>query len=280
MAATEGSGDGRMRPVMHRVVDLRRESGDTMTIALEPLEGAIAAGAPGQFNMLWSWGAGEVPISSSAIPGAGVLVHTVRDVGSVTHALCGAGPGSVVGVRGPFGCGWAVEAARESDVVIVAGGLGLAPLRPVVHAILADRDAYGAVSLVTGARTAEELLFRTEVDRWWRDGVIRVRTTVDRPSAAWHGSVGVVTAELPRVEFDPPRTLAMVCGPEIMMRVVATRLVERGVPKPNILLSLERTMQCGIGQCGHCQLAGSFVCADGPVMSWMTLEPLLGVPEL
>lgn len=271
---------GRMQPVMHRVVDLRRETGDTMTFALEPLDGSIAGSTPGQFNMLWSWGVGEVPISSSAIPGAGLLVHTIRDVGSVTHALCAAGPGTVIGVRGPFGRGWDVDAARDKDVVIVAGGLGLAPLRPVVHALLRERDAYGTVSLVTGARTAADLLFRQELDRWWHEGDIRVRTTVDRPSAGWHGSVGVVTGELPRVDFDPARTMAMVCGPEIMMRVVATRLVERGVPRENILLSLERTMHCGIRQCGHCQLAGSFVCADGPVMTWNVLEPVLGVAEL
>lgn len=280
MATAERPGDGRMQPLLHRVVETRRESSDTMTLALEPLDGPVAPGAPGQFNMLWSWGAGEVPISSSAIPGAGVLVHTIRDVGSVTHALCNAGPGSVVGVRGPYGRGWDVDGARGRDLVIVAGGLGLAPLRPVVHAVLMERDAFGAVSLVAGARTAADLLFRREIDTWWQERRISVRTTVDRPSEDWYGTVGVVTAELPRVAFDPASTVVMVCGPEIMMRVVATRLVERGVPKQNVLLSLERTMHCGIGQCGHCQLAGSFVCADGPVMSWMLLEPLLAVPEL
>ena len=280
MTAPDGCGGDRMQPMLHRVVATRRETADTTTLALEPLDGDVAAGSPGQFNMLWSWGIGEVPISSSAIPGAGVLVHTIRDVGSVTHALCGAGPGSVVGVRGPFGHGWDVDAARDQDIVIVAGGLGLAPLRPVVHAVLLEREAFGAVSLVAGARTAQDLLFRDELDTWWHDGRIRVRTTVDRPSPEWHGSVGVVTAELPRVDFDPQRTIAMVCGPEIMMRVVAARLVERGVPRENVLLSLERSMQCGIAQCGHCQLGGSFVCGDGPVMTWMALEPLLGVPQL
>ena len=265
---------------MHRVVHSVRETADTVTIALEPVAEPVPSGSPGQFNMLWAWGSGEVPISSSAIQGLGLLVHTIRDVGAVTHALCTADVGALIGVRGPFGRGWNVDALRERDLIVVAGGLGLAPLRPVVRAVLEARDDFGSVWLVVGARAAEELLFRAELDRWWRERQIAVRTTVDRPSAGWSGSVGIVTGELTRVEFDPARTVALVCGPEIMMRVVASRLAERGLDSDRILLSLERTMHCGIGHCGHCQLAGSFVCTDGPVLSWRIIEPLVGVAEL
>lgn len=269
-----------MRPALYRVIQVGRETGDTVTLALEPAADGIASGRPGQFNMLWTSGVGEVPVSSSAISGTGVLVHTIRDVGRVTHALSTLTRGSVIGLRGPFGRGWDVDSARGSDVVIVAGGLGLAPLRPVIHAILDERAEFGAVSLVVGARSAAELLFRSEMDQWWRERRISVRTIVDRPSADWAGSVGVVTNELPRALFDPGSTTAMVCGPEIMMRVVASRLVERGVPAARIQLSLERNMQCGVGYCGHCQIAGAFVCVDGPVMTWDVVEPLLAVPGL
>lgn len=269
-----------MQPSLHRVVATSHENADTVTLALEPVTTGIPDVAPGQFNMLWASGVGEVPVSSSAISGLGHLLHTIRDVGRVTHALCSVPAGGVIGVRGPFGRGWDIDGARGGDVVIVAGGLGLAPLRPVVHELLQRREDFAGVSLVVGARTAAELLFRAELDRWWQDRDISVRTIVDRPSADWHGSIGVVTNELRRVAFDPLHTVAMVCGPEIMMRVAAAYLSDNGVPAQRILLSLERNMQCGIGVCGHCQLAGLFTCVDGPVVSWDVVEPLLAVAEL
>jgi len=269
-----------MRPVLYRVVSTVHETDVTVTMTLEAESEPVPAIAPGQFNMLWSWGVGEAPISASATTGEGVLVHTVRDVGGVTGALCAKERGDVVGIRGPFGRGWDVDSARDGDVVIVAGGIGLAPLRPVVHAALAERSAFRGVSLVVGARSAEELLFRSELDGWWREGAITVRTIVDRGSEDWQGNVGIVTNELPRVPIDPGRTVAMVCGPEVMMRFVALHLVERGVAAERIQVSLERNMQCAIAHCGHCQLAGSFVCTDGPVVTWDVAQPLLEVREL
>ncbi|MGP0005660.1 MAG: FAD/NAD(P)-binding protein [Acidimicrobiales bacterium] len=269
-----------MRPVLYRVASTTQETGATVTMTLEAEGEAVPPIAPGQFNMLWSWGVGEAPISVSATTPDGSLIHTIRDVGGVTGALCAKEAGEVVGVRGPFGRGWDVESARGCDVVIVAGGIGLAPLRPVVHATLAERSAFGSVSLVVGARTSEELLFRSELDGWWHDGNITVRTIVDRGSDDWQGNVGIVTNELPRVAVQPGRTVALVCGPEVMMRFVALHLVDRGVAPDRIQVSLERNMQCAIAHCGHCQLAGSFVCADGPVVTWEAAEPLLEVREL
>jgi len=271
---------GSMTPVPHRVVDVVHETRETVTLTLEPLADALAAPAAGQFTMLWAWGAGEVPISVSALAADGQLVHTIRDVAGVTKTLCASRRGDVLGVRGPYGRGWGVESARGHDLMIVAGGIGLAPLRPVVQAVLADRAAYGQVALVVGARTEQELLFRAELDGWWHANRIDVRTIVDRASPGWSGSVGVVTGELVGLTLDPERTRAMVCGPEVMMRVVAQHLTDRGVPKASVEVSVERNMQCAVKTCGHCQVGPFFACTDGPVLTWDVVDPLLTVREL
>lgn len=269
-----------MQPALYQLTEHARETKNSVTITLAPLGDPVPQGMPGQFNMLWAWGLGEIPISISAVPSPDVIVHTIREVGAVSHALCAAKPGTAIGVRGPFGNTWPVDDARGHDVVIVAGGIGMAPLRPVIHAILADRSAFGDVTLVVGARHAKDLLFRGELDGWWRSQSIRVRTIVDESTPDWRGNVGIVTQELRRVTVDPERTVAMVCGPEIMMRFVANHLIDEGVDPERIAVSMERNMQCGIGQCGHCQLAGDFVCTDGPVYTWQSALPLMEVREL
>jgi anaerobic sulfite reductase subunit B len=271
---------GSMTPVPHRVVDVVHETRETVTLTLEPLSDPIAAPTAGQFSMLWAWGAGEVPISVSELAGDGRLVHTIRDVAGVTKTLCAARRGDVLGVRGPYGRGWGIDAARGHDLVIVAGGIGLAPLRPVVHAVLSDRPAFGHVSLVVGSRTEQELLFRAELDGWWHAHEIDVRTIVDRSSPGWSGSVGVVTGELVGLTIDPASTRAMVCGPEVMMRVVAQHLTDRAVPSSAIEVSVERNMQCAVKTCGHCQLGPYFACTDGPVLPWDVVASLLTVREL
>jgi len=274
------AGRGSMTPVPHRVVDVVHETRETVTLALEPSSDAIAPPVAGQFTMLWAWGAGEVPISVSALVDGGRLVHTIRDVAGVTKTLCASKRGDVLGVRGPYGRGWDVEAARGHDLVIVAGGIGLAPLRPVVHTVLADRSAFGRVSLVVGSRTEQELLFRAELDGWWHRHEIDVRTIVDRSSPGWSGSVGVVTGELVGLSIDPTTTRAMVCGPEVMMRVVAQHLTDRGVAASAVEVSVERNMQCAVKTCGHCQVGPFFACTDGPVLTWDVVESLLTVREL
>ena len=279
-SARAGTVRGSMTPVPHRVVDVVHETRETVTLTLEPVSDAIAAPLAGQFTMLWAWGAGEVPISVSALADDGRLVHTIRDVAGVTKTLCASRRGDVLGVRGPYGRGWGVEGARGQDLVIVAGGIGLAPLRPVVHAVLADRAAFGRVSLVVGSRTEQELLFRAELDGWWHDREIDVRTIVDRSSPGWSGSVGVVTGELVGLSIDPASTRAMVCGPEVMMRVVAQHLTDRGVAASSVEVSVERNMQCAVKTCGHCQVGPFFACTDGPVLTWDVVESLLTVREL
>jgi NAD(P)H-flavin reductase len=269
-------------PVPFRVTDKRRETHDTWTLRLEPAgEGTVAPFAPGQFAMLYAFGAGEVPISVSRLPGDdGVLVHTIREVGAVSAALCAAPVGNVIGVRGPFGVAWPVAEAQGRDVVLVAGGIGLAPLRPVIHELLARRDRYGQLSVLYGGRSPRELLYGDELERWAQRPDVAVGVTVDAADGGWQGRVGVVTRLIPGARFDPARTIAMMCGPEVMMRFAAVALRDRGLGDDAIWVSLERSMKCAVGHCGHCQLGPLFVCKDGPVFRRDTVEPLMRVAEL
>jgi NAD(P)H-flavin reductase len=228
-------------------------------------------------------GIGEVAISVSGDPAAadGTLVHTIRAVGAVSTALYDAGPGTVLGVRGPFGTSWDIGSAAGRDLVIVAGGVGLAPLRPVVLGALAARGRYGRVVVVAGARTPGEFLFRGELDAWAvRNNDLEAELTIDQPAVGWDGTVGFVTEPLARLSLDPQHTTAFLCGPEPMMRFCARVLLGKGMRPRDIRVSLERNMQCGIGLCGHCQLGPILVCRDGPVVDWELAEPLLSVREL
>jgi NAD(P)H-flavin reductase len=268
-------------PIGFRVVDKQRETGDTWTLRLEPANGAAIGGfAPGQFAMLYAFGVGEAPISISSIGGDGAVVHTVRAVGAVTEAICAAEPGDVVGVRGPFGTAWPLAMAQGRDVVVVAGGIGLAPLRPVIHELLAHRDRYGAVCILYGGRTPAELLYVTELEAWRGRFDVDVDVTVDVADAEWRGRVGVVTRLIDPAVFDAQSAMAMVCGPEVMMRFTALALQDRGMTDDRIWLSLERSMTCATGHCGHCQLGPLFICKDGPVLRRDVVEPLMRVAEL
>jgi NAD(P)H-flavin reductase len=268
-------------PAPYRVRSTARETEDTWTLALEPLEGERLAYAPGQFTMLYCFGAGEVPISISGDPGAGgELVHTVRAVGPVTRAICRARAGDQLGIRGAFGRGWPRPEAPGSDLVIVAGGVGLAPLRPAIYAALAERDHYDRVIVLYGGREPEQLLFRDELEEWgWRENLELV-VTVDVAEAGWRGRVGVVPGLIERARLRPEGTTALVCGPEVMMRFSADALLDAGVGPDRIFLSMERNMRCAVGHCGHCQWAGDFVCRDGPVFSFEETAGRLRVREL
>jgi NAD(P)H-flavin reductase len=266
-----------MVPTPLRVARRRRETHDTWTLELEPANGAGPPGyAPGQFGMLYAFGAGEVPISISALP----LIHTVRAVGAATTKICALQEGEVVGARGPFGTAWPLADAEGRDVVVVAGGIGLAPLRPVVHHLIEHRERHGDVVVLYGGRTPAELLYTEEVASWRARFDVEVGVTVDRGDGDWRGRVGVVTTLIPRAGFDPATAVAMVCGPEVMMLFAVAALRERGVAAERIWVSLERSMKCAIGLCGHCQLGPAFMCKDGPVFRWDTVEPLLKVREL
>lgn len=269
-----------MLPRPFRILRLRKDLSDTFTLDLEAEDGQPLTYQPGQFNMLWVFGVGEVPISISGDPGRPeVLVHTTRAVGAVTNAMRGLKAGQSIGVRGPFGTPWPVAAARGRDVVLVAGGIGLAPLRPLIYSILADRGAFGRVLVLYGARTPEDILFHTEVRAWRGRFDLSVHVTVDRATAGWSGPVGVVTQLIARGGFDPANTAAYVCGPEVMMRHGADALIRKGVARRTIFLSMERNMKCAVGFCGHCQWGGRFVCKDGPVFDHATVGDLLSLAE-
>ncbi|TMR04225.1 oxidoreductase [Actinomadura soli] len=268
-----------MAPVPYRVTGRRAETADTVTLTLEPVGVSIAEPLPGQFTMMYAFGIGEVPISVSRIGPGRVREQTVRAVGAVTRAVCATKPGQVVGLRGPFGVGWGLESARGRDLVIAAGGIGMAPLRPVVLRALSEREAFGRITVLIGARTPADLLFTDELDVWRARGA-RVEVTVDRPAPGWSGHVGLITALVGSVDADPVRAAAFVCGPEVMMRVTAEALIGLGMPAVDVRVSLERNMRCGLGWCGHCQLGPLLICRDGPVVPYGHAVPLMTVREL
>jgi NAD(P)H-flavin reductase len=277
--STETPVTGALVPLPFRVSERRRDTADTWTLTFEPLAEGFAA-QPGQFAMVHVFGIGEVPISFSDPPaGAGDrVVCTVRAVGAVTESICRAEPGSVVGLRGPFGNGWPLEDAEGGDVVIVAGGIGLAPLRGAVIYALEHRERYGSVCVLYGARTPQDLLYQDELARW--RAPLAVEVTVDAAGPEWEGRVGVVPQLVPRAPFDAEEATAFVCGPEAMMHYTVAALRERGLADDRIVLSLERDMHCGVGLCGHCQLGPTLICRDGPIYSQAAIGHLLEVREL
>ncbi len=271
-----------MLPRLHVIDRLRQETPDTFTVELTPSDGG--GGLPfaaGQFNMLYLFGVGEIPISISGNPSQpNVLVHTTRAVGTVTKAMRRLKPGDALGVRGPFGTHWPVEEAAGSDVVIVAGGIGLAPLRPALYQLVQHRERYGKIVLLYGTRSPEDILYRRELERWRAKFDLDVFVTVDRATGRWRGNVGLVTTLIPRAPFDPSRAAVLVCGPEVMMRFTVLELQKRGVNASHIYLSMERNMKCGVGLCGHCQVGPVFICKDGPIFCYERIEPLFGKREL
>lgn len=270
-----------MLPRPYFVRHVHRETHDTFTLDLEPESGTVPSFAPGQFNMLYLFGVGEVPISISGNPDeTGRLMHTTREVGTVTRAMRQLKKGDVLGVRGPFGTAWPVEGAAGSDIVIVCGGIGLAPLRPALYRILSNREAYGKVVLLYGTRSPNDILFKRELQRWRAQFDLEIYVTVDRAIGSWHGNVGVVTTLIPKAPFDPLSTFAFVCGPEVMMRFTVSELLRRGVGVSSIYLSMERNMKCGIGHCGHCQFGPYLLCRQGPVLRFDGLQPLFGLVEV
>ena len=231
--------------------------------------------------MVYAFGIGEVPISISGDPAAPeALVHTIRAVGKATQALCAARPGTLIGIRGPYGTHWPVERAEGADVVILAGGIGLAPLRPALYHIFSNRSKYGRVSILYGGRSPEALLYPVEVRRWRSRFDVQVEVTVDAAPPSWRGNVGVVTTLLRRATFAPANTIAFVCGPEIMMRFALGELGRAGVTTDRAYVSMERNMKCAIGFCGHCQYGLEFICRDGPVFPFARIERLFRIHEL
>ena len=271
-----------MAPVPYRVRSRVVESPDSATLCLAPVGEGVRSPEPGEFMMLYAYGVGEAAISISGDPTVtdGSITHTIRAVGAVSRALHDAQPGSVIGVRGPFGTSWGLTEAVGRDLVMVAGGVGLCPLRPAILGALAQRARYGKVMLIVGARSRADFVFAAQLQTWAEDPRIDVHLIVDAPTQGWSGEVGLVTEPLRRLTLEPDRTSAYLCGPEPMLRFGAAALIAKGLAPQNIRVSLERNMQCGVGWCGHCQLGPLLLCRDGPVVGYDIAGPLLRVKEL
>ncbi|MBT5029553.1 MAG: FAD/NAD(P)-binding protein [Nitrospinaceae bacterium] len=271
-----------MIPQTYRVNKFIRETHDTFSLDVVPKGGTEPmVFQPGQFNMLYAFGVGEVPISiSGPKPGTQGMIHTIRDVGVVTRALHHLKKGQTLGLRGPFGSSWPIEESKGQDVVIMAGGIGLAPLRPALYALLEQRDQYGEIVLLYGVRNPEDLLFTKEFETWRGKYGVQVKLTVDTADREWRGNVGVVNTLIQRVTFDPLNTVAMICGPEVMMRFAVSELKRYGVPEQQLYVTLERNLKCAVGFCGHCQFGPAFICKDGAVFRYDKVKPFFGIREI
>lgn len=268
------------RPFEITRVNWETGSGDIYTWELEPLDGLPFSFKPGQFNMLYAHGQGEVPISIAANADQGPLIHTTRAVGGVTKGMADLKVGDRIGLRGPFGSAWPLAQAEGKDVIILTGGMGLPPLRPVIYHILAHRANYDRVYLLYGARTPLDLVYRAELENWLVDDQIEVLLTVDRAVGQWRGNIGVVPQLLHQIDLDPKNVCAMMCGPEVMMHFSHLALQKMGVGDDAIYLSMERNMKCAIGHCGHCQWGPHFICKDGPVFRFDQIRELFAIHEL
>ena len=283
MSSSEAPGDSWANPYLIQsatIVEKIREAEDIDTYRLRFVDEQVRRSyrfAAGQFNMVYLFGVGEVAISIVSDPDEPEsLDHTIRAVGRVTKAIARLQPGDELGIRGPFGQGWPLDGALGKDVVIVTGGLGCAPVVGAIEYIFRRRNQYGAVKILHGVKTPHDLLYRERFDAWRRQPDTEVLLTSDQPDKTWHYHVGVVTELFEQVAVDPARTMVLMCGPEIMMRLGVPILMQRGIPATAIYVSLERHMECGIGLCGHCQLGPYFLCKDGPVMRYDRVAPWLG----
>jgi len=264
-----------LKPFMARIVFKKKETYDTSTYGFQLKENPDFSFLPGQFNMVGIPGVGEAPISFSSDPGEkNKFEHTIRAVGRVTQTIARYKEGDGLQIRGPYGRGWPLEDAQGKNILVVAGGIGLAPLRGFLLQVWKDRNDFGKVVILYGARTPEDLLFREELPLWRKKPNTQLLLTVDEvpPRTRWEENRGVVTTLFDRMEVSPDNTLALVCGPEIMMRFVVVGLLQRGYPASNLYLSLERRMKCGVGQCGHCQIGPKYVCRDGPVFPYTEIR--------
>jgi len=251
------------------VRDVRKETPDTFTLLLDLGERRTPAGfMPGQFNMLYVLGVGEVPISVASFREEKLLMHTIRSVGTVTSLLTRLSVGESVGVRGPFGRGWPVAEADGKQLLIIAGGLGLPPLRPVIEEAIAKPGRIAGVKVLYGARTPADLIYTHEYEKWQGADGCDLLLTVDRGTGEWGGNVGVVTTLFPKAGINPGRAIAFICGPELMLKFSILELAKMGIPAERIFISLERNMSCATGTCGHCQLGPLFICRDGPVFGY------------
>ncbi|WXG46416.1 MAG: FAD/NAD(P)-binding protein [Candidatus Atabeyarchaeum deiterrae] len=268
------------KPEKVTVKDIKDQTRDVRTFTMSFTNGKTPSSysfLPGQFNMLSLLGFGEAAISISSDPkNRETIDHTVRNVGNLTSGLFRLKKGDYIGLRGPFGKPWPIEEAKGKNVLIVAGGVGLAPLRSVVMHVANNRANYGNFEILYGARNPGEMLFTDEFDQWRKIKNTNFQLTVDAvpPSEKWNHTVGVVTVLFDKMQSQPKDTIVMTCGPEIMMHFAVQGLIKKGFPEDQIYVSLERRMKCGMAQCGACQIGPNFVCKDGPVFKSPIMKAL------
>ncbi len=269
-------------PVPYRITGKKTESKHLLTLTMEPAgEESIAPIAAGQFNMLYVFGVGEIPISVSSLDTPHpTLIHTIQQVGPASKAINSLDVGDTIGIRGPFGTVWPVGAADSKDVIIMAGGVGLCPLRPLIENVLSERDRFGEVNILYGSREPDRIIFHQDIIAWQSDPSINFHITVDHAFSHWRGNVGVVTQLIDKASFAPDNTVAFICGPEVMMRYGAYACMDSHVDERNIYLSMERNMKCAIGFCGHCQFGPHFVCKEGAVFPYSVVRSHLNIAEL
>ncbi len=281
-AATPANVQTPWAPIPYEIAGVNTENDKLWTFELRPYGSeAIPPILPGQFNMLYAFGVGEIPISVSSLYEAHpTLTHTIQDVGPVSRAICHLKIGHIVGVRGPFGTNWPVRQARGKDVLIIAGGVGLCPLRPLIESIMADREAFGEVNVLYGTRDPNSLIYHRDIISWQSDPSINFQVTVDHARSSWRGNVGVVTYLIEKAKFTPENTTAYLCGPEVMMRFGVYACLDEMIPEEHIYLSMERNMKCAIGFCGHCQYGPHFLCKDGAVLPYLKVKPYFKIDEI
>ena len=273
-----------LKPSPAKVVEAIDEAPRVKTYYVKLRGNGFTKYSPGKYVMVYVWGFGEVPISLSdyeVINSNEVVIGlTIRASGTVTNYIHeNISVGDTLGIRGPYGNGWDIESKAGHDILVVAGGIGLAPLRPLIKHVIRKQDMYGVLKILYGARTPADLLYKNELSTWRKHPSVEILLSVDKPDPGWGGHVGFVTDLIDKVEISD-NVIAYICGPEIMMKKAVEKLLARGVRKENIHLSLERRMRCGTGICGSCQLGPYLVCCDGPIFKYSDIEKYLVVEGL
>lgn len=269
-------------PVEAEIVKRTQESANIFTLHLRFIDADHYKKAmfyPGQFNMVYLYGVGEVAISIVSDPDKGeILTHTIRAIGRVTKALQKLQVGDRVGIRGPYGRGWPLERVKGKDIVVVTGGLGCAPSVSIIDYVLARREQYGNLSILQGVKHSDDFIFRKQYALWKKSPRTEIHIAADQAGPKWPWDIGYVTDMIDKIKLKPKNTFAMMCGPEMMMTTAVSVLSNKGIPEDQIYLSMERNMECGFGQCGHCQYGGFFICKDGPVFAYSEIKELFHEP--
>lgn len=266
-------------PFDAKIIERTQESADIFTLKLQFCDKQIHEQyrfSPGQFNMLYLFGVGEVAISIVSDPDdSSLYAHTIRNVGRVTHGLSLLKVGDHVGIRGPFGQGWPLQKAKGKDILIITGGLGCAPSVSIIHYIVKRRKEFGRVIILQGVKHSSDFIFKSQYDEWRKLPDMQILLAADASAPNWPGHTGLITELIDQINIDPEKTICMMCGPEAMMRASVARLAKLNLSTNNIYSSLERNMECAVGHCGHCQFGGKFICKDGPVFCYSDIEYLL-----